>query len=196
MKYVYDLRKEIPNNDFEYVYSPKARREATFEERADDGALKIDYCNAIGDFDYLTMLSKKSYPDGTLVSLKCRLYGRAAPLIVFTDEVGTGVRGRAEYKLHYEAVLYAGGINIWHILPCPENPPRNIKSTKLAHTDGSLADGVEYTLTAVIKDGRMVAESGGIRAEAHHPDMPKSFRVGFTACEGVCELIEFTIEDP
>lgn len=152
MKRVYDLTGDGWRADFDYVYGPQARREVTFTERAEDGALVNAYCEAINGYDYISALSKERVTLPVTLTLKCRFQNTGAPLIVFSDNITTRPSGAPEYALHFEAVAYAGGCNIWRVVPKAERPEWPVASTKLYALKNPIPEGEMTEITLRIAE--------------------------------------------
>jgi hypothetical protein len=98
------------------------------------------------------------------------------------------------YQLHFEAVAYEGGYNVWHILPFPERTERPIKPTKILFEQFSIPNNKEIELSVTFGDKSIEVELEGVKSSVTCEDFPESFHVGFTACEGICIFSEFSLE--
>ncbi|MBQ7901934.1 MAG: hypothetical protein IJ365_08250 [Clostridia bacterium] len=179
-------------NDFMYVYSPVCKAYKEFIQL--DNCIANSYNEQIGDWDYISIVTKQKYTAGTKVSTKCSFDKFGAPLIVFTNDIRS-VDGRNEYVLHFEAVAYENGFNVWHIVPWPERTERPIKPTKICFEDFKVEDGSVVDLAVEFKQKVISVTVNGVTAEVANDDMPDSFHVGITACEGVNKFYDLIIED-
>lgn len=177
-------------DEFEYVYSPVCK---TFNEfiQEDDHIrnLAID-----GDFEYISMISKARYTAGTKIYLKCSFDTFGAPIIVLTDDIfSDGERKR--YGLHFEVVAYENGFNVWRIVPAPEKIERPINAVKILAEQFEIKDDSIAEITLKVEEKRFIIDVNGVKGIVEHEDIPESFLVGFTACEGINRLYEFSIEE-
>ena len=191
---VYNFKDDNWENDFFYAYSPQTKEVAKFR-RTDSGALTMGYNESIGNYDYISALTSKKYKSGTVIRAKCTFTGEGAPLLVFTNELVGGEDGEIRYGVHYEVVAYAGGMNVWHIVPCPEDEKRHIKPTKIHAERFEIAEGAPVEITVKIGRGEITAEVNGHAVTVAHGDIPSEFYVGFTGCEGDCAFTEFSVEE-
>lgn len=56
--------------------------------------------------------------------------------------------------------------------------------------DDSIAE-----ITLKVEEKRFIIDVNGVKGIVEHEDIPESFPVGFTACEGINRLYEFSIEE-
>ena len=193
MKTTYNLTSDAWRDDFFYVWGPQATTRQTFENRAADLWLRNGEC--AGGFDYISALSKNKYTVGAEASVLCRFYGTGAPLIVLTDDIISSADGTPMYRLHFEVVVYKGGINVWRIVPRPETPSWPVASTKLLAIKREIEDGAEHTLSVRVGRGKLDISLGNEHYSVECDELPDIFHIGFTACEGICEFGEFSIEE-
>ena len=195
MKKIYDLKKDSWREDFFYAYGPQAKdTERTFTDRDSSGALIGDFDEKINGYDYISAITKEKLPASVTATVKCTYRNTGAPLIVFSDDFakdGDALR----YVLHYEVVAYKGGCNIWKVIPRPETPEWPVKSTKIAFAQFPIAEDEEIVIRARIEGKTIFASVNGNDLTITEDDIPESFHIGFTACEGFCSFSEFSIED-
>lgn len=197
-----DIQNALFEKDFYYAYSPHTLEKKAFapaEKRSfTDGeyfCLDNKFNENINGFDYISLLSRKKYTAGTKVRIKCAFKGYGAPLIVFTDDI-TDEGDFVRYGLHFEAVIHKGGVNMWHIIPFPENTARPIKSTNILSARFPLTENTLIEMTLCFGKKTVTVMTCGKSFEVSNEDFPESFHVGFTACEGYCAFTEFDTEEP
>ena len=179
-------------SDFIYARSPHTRANVKYKE-SPDGILRSEYNPEINEEDYISVISKKTYGEGTEIKARCSFSGTGAPCLVFTNELGEG-DDFPEYALHFEVCIYAGGVNVWHIIPFPERTHRPIKPTKIYFEEWDVCqDGVDCTVKFGKKSITVYIE--GREFTVTHEDFPETFRVGFTSCEGPCAFHSFSVSD-
>lgn len=188
----YDFCGSI-SEELRYVYSPicKVWKEFTVEE---DGICN-SFCSEIENWEYISLLTKEKFGGGTVVTTTCSFEHFGAPLIVLTDDIFQGENGMPTYGLHFEAVLYENGINIWRIVP-NLGAPRPITTKKIACLEFPVEANTMHTLTVRIDAGRITATVGEKTVSVAHDEIPKRFHVGITACEGKNKFRELMIEEP
>lgn len=185
--------KEIDLSDFDYAYSPHAIGRNRF--------MMYNDCVAnfepekVEDFSYVSIITKKKYGIGVKATAKCAFEKIGAPLIVFTDDMTDEDGGTKLYGLHFEVVAYEGGCNVWHVVPNPENTARPIKSTKIGFAEFEIQPDELITISVEFMKGKIAVDINGNSFEVENSDIPESFNVGVTACEGPNKFYEFTIEE-
>ena len=194
MKKIYNLLGEEWRSDFFYAYGPQAKSQKKFTERNANGALYAGYNEDIKDNDYISAITLKKYPANVEATVRCTYRGTGAPLIVFSDDLvpeGDILR----YRLHFEAVAYSGGCNVWHIVPRPENKEWPVKSTKIAFEKFPIREDEEIEMTVRIVGKTLTVSLCGKEFSVEDPEFPENFHIGFTACEGECSFSRFTVEE-
>lgn len=177
-------------DDFEYIYSPICKTFGKFIEEDDH----IRNFATDGDFEYISMISKARYKTGATIYLKCSFDSYGAPIIALTDDI-TDDGHVKRYGLHFEVVAYEDGFNVWRIVPAPEKIERPIKTAKILAEHFKIEDGATCEITLKVEEKRFVIDVNGVKGVIEHEDIPENFHVGFTACEGINRLYEFSIEE-
>ena len=179
-------------SDFVYARAPHTKANVKYAD-AVDGILKNEHNPVIGEYDYISLISKEVYGEGTEIKTRCSFSGTGAPCLVFTGELGEGEEF-PEYGLHFEVCIYAGGVNVWHIIPFPERAERPIKPTRIYFESWQVnGEGVDCTVKFGKKSITVCIE--GREFTVAHPDFPEKFRVGFTSCEGPCAFHSFSVSN-
>ena len=187
----YELCKTV-SDDFMYVYSPICKEYKKFI--TEDDCIRNSYNEGLQDWDYISIVTKEKYSAGTTVTTKCSFDKFGAPLIVFTDDIFEDEKGIPTYGHHYEIVAYEEGINIWSIVPWPDRVERPIKPTKIAFLQFPVEADTLLDLEVIIEKGKITAKMCGQVVEVEDSEIPESFHVGITACEGVNKFTELTID--
>lgn len=178
-------------SDYIYARAPHTRANARYDGTV-NGALENKHNESIGEHDYISLISKDKYTEGTEVDISCYFEGTGAPCIVFTDEL-VECGEMPEYRLHFEVCIYKGGVNVWHILHNPERVHRPIKPTRIYFEEWEVnKDGVDCRVKFGSKSITVFIE--GREFTVTHEDFPETFRVGFTACEGPCGFRAFSVK--
>jgi len=188
----YNFSKDCWNkDDFMYVYSPNCKAFKKFCEESD--CIKNEFNNEIDDYDYLSIVTKEKYSEGVKITTVCSFDSFGAPLIVLSDDI-TEKDNRLEYILHFEAVAYENGCNIWHIVPWPERVERPIKPTKIAFDEFKIEDGSKIELSLEVQHKKFIVTVNGHKTEVENDDIPQNFHVGITACEGINRFYSLKLE--
>jgi len=192
MKKIYEFRRNSWNtNDFMYVYSPICKEYVEFIQ--EDECISNSFNSRINDYDYISMVTKEKYPKGTKISTRCSFDKYGAPLVVLTDSIDE-TDGKKIYNLHFEFVAYENGFNVWRIVPFPERRERPINPTKICRTLFKIKDDSSIDLEVEVKEKSFLVTVNGIGSEIWTDEIPESFHVGITACEGTNRFYSLTIE--
>ena len=184
---------KAPEAEYYYAHAPHSKYKVkyTLTER---GTLENEYNPALGDHDYISLLSREKYSAGTEIRAKFRFTGIGAPCLVFTDDVDEHEEFPV-YGLHFEVCVWQGGVNVWRVIPWPPRVERPIKPTKLYFEEYKIPEEeIECTVTFGKKSITVITQGREFTVE--NDEFPDTFRLGFTACEGYCEFIEFTVKTP
>ena len=140
---------------------------------------------------YSAMVWKEKFPLGTTVSTTTGWDWRMAPLLVVAPELGVGKDGKtAEFREHWEIVVYDQGLNVWHHYWSPEKGPSHVKAASLQLPDRErFKPNVKHELVVTVaknKKGRkeMVVSCGGYQLQYVDDTLPDSFYAGVLGCEG------------
>ena len=180
------------NEDFFYVLSLITKSNTVF--RAERDCIANSYNDQLGEWDYISILTKEKYPQGTTFSTRCSFESYGAPLLVFSDDITRAENGRNYYGLHFEIVAYEQGCNVWKITPdqhAPNDLP--IRMDRIGFLEFPISDGSIIDLSVQVKDGAIHVRINGREFSVTDPDLPQTFHVGLTACEGVNRFYDFQI---
>ena len=176
--------------DFFYAVAPHTKARVKFGEMK-NAALENEYNEAIGDYDYISVISREKFTEGAELEIDCYFEGMGAPCIVFTDDVEE--KDFSVYGIHFEVCIYKDGVNVWHIVPCPERVERPIRPTKIYFEEWKVNEkGVHCSVKFGKKSITVSIE--GRTFTVTNEDFPEKFRVGFTACEGLCGFTDFKVK--
>ncbi len=192
MKKIYDLKKQEWKEDMLHVHCPQSKAYVPLIE--DENGVGCGINPELGDYDYTTMISKKKYETGVTLSAKFTFHGVAAPLLVISEDINTE-REIPLLELFFEVVAWRNGCNIWRLDHLPENKERPYRATKLLCNRFSAKEAVEHEMIAKFSGKTIEVWFAGQNFVLYNSDLPDSFHVGFTACEGDCRFTEFTIEN-
>lgn len=191
MKKIYDLMKKEWKDDMMHVHCPQSKAYVPMIE--DERGVGSGMNAELGDYDYITMISKEKYSGDVTISARFTFWGIAAPLLVISEDINT--KGTIPMlDLFFEVVAWRNGCNIWRLDSVPENKVRPFKSTKLLCNRFSVAEDTEHEMTVKISGKTIEVWYAGQNFVLYNPDLPESFHVGFTACEGDCRFTEFAIK--
>ena len=178
--------------DFFYVSSLITKSNTVF--RTEKNCIANSYNEQLGEWDYISILTKEKYPQGTILSTKCLVESYGAPLIVFSDDITCAEDGRNYYGVHFEIVAYEQGCNVWKITP-DEHAPNDlpIRMDRIGFLEFPIEGGSIIDLSVWVSGGAIHVRINGNEFSVADPDLPQTFHVGLTACEGVNRFYDFQI---
>lgn len=190
-KYVFE-NKGWNTDDFMYVVAPHSKEYKEFTQEAD--YIKNNFNENINEFEYISLVTKEKFSSGTKVHTKCSFEKYGAPLIVITDDISPNKDGINQYGLHFEIVTYEEGCQVWHIVPYPPRVEKPIKPTLIGKSLFRIEENSEIDIEVLIEKKKLLITINGRRLDVEHPELPDTFHVGITACEGVNNFYEFDVE--
>ncbi len=193
MKKFYDLKFGLNKSDFFYCYGPHAETNKEFIQETD--CVRNSFNPDIDYYDYISVITKEKFGVGTKLTTECDFEKFGAPLIVISDDITTDSEGVKRYGLHFEVVAYVSGFNVWHIVPDPANTERPIAPTLVAEGRFPIEEGSRVTLSVEVAENALIIDVNGNKSFVEHHDIPKTFHIGITACEGVNRFYSITVED-
>lgn len=185
----YNFEKGQWNPDeFRYVYSSRFTPTPLMKQEEDCIVNGIDA--STGEFDYVSMVTEKKYTTGVRLETSCSFEAYGAPLIVLSDDFYKGENGAWYFGVHYEIVLYEGGINVWRL-----NLNKDVmKWENLMRLKFPVTPKEVHTLKVQVLDKALDIETEGAHVILRVDDLPTEFRAGITACEGINRFYTYSIE--
>ena len=140
---------------------------------------------------YTSMLHNQTFRGNVTIKATMSFDYCMAPLIVIAPKLGQDTSGRAEYREHFEIVLFNKGVNVWHHVYKDGKPSWK----KAAYARFSLEPKTPYTLE-VRKKGKQLDISVAGHVFGYLDDsLPDEFRVGLTGCEGINRFYSFEVSN-
>jgi len=133
---------------------------------------------------YCSLLCKEQLNAPAHIECVCAFERFGAPLIVFTDDLIQTDDGFPAYGHHFEVVAFEEGINIWDL----NGTAQPILAGKMRFP---VKAGQFIELSVRVEPGSLTVSLGGETETFAIPNLPASFRAGFTACEGVNRFYSF-----
>lgn len=164
--------------------------------RQEDDCISSGFNQKIERYDYIGIGMPEPVSGDCTVTARCAFENHGAPMIDLVDSVHTDSEGRRINDAHYEIVVYGNGCNIWRVLPeeNPELSERPFSVLKVAREEFSIPDNTVVELEVRMKGKRLYVRVNDYRFEADVPDIPDTYFVGATLCEGDARLYELSIE--
>jgi len=178
-------------DDFFFCYSPRWKSRKEFLQEKDC----ITNNHDDGKAHYISILTKKKYKTGVRLRAKCSFQAFGAPLIVISDDVNLNENGEMQYGLHFEAVAWFKGLNVWRVISCPERVERPVHSTLIGSDSFTIENDAICEIDVTVCEKELRVGIDGRYITVSHNEIPESFHVGITACEGFNRFYEFIIEE-
>ena len=189
-------------NDWMFVKSPRLdylgswiQKELYIENRTPSDANSSDLLGARAGETYTSMLLKQQFTGSITISSTMEFTDQMAPLIVIASEPGKDKKGRAEYREHFEVVIFDKGVNVWHHYFKDGQPSWK----KSAYSNFSLKPNIKYNVKVKIdptQEGKVFSVAIGDHEFGYLDDsLPDKYYVGITGCEGINHFYDFTVEN-
>ena len=189
MTHTYKFNDNKWKEDFVYAVGPHTKDRVKYIE--ENGILRNEYNEKIGDHDYISVISKKAYAPGTTVKAVCTFSGTGAPCFVFANDIAWDDEF-SMYGLHFEVCVYVGGVNVWRIEPWPERVERPIRTKKIHFVEWA-PNTTELECIIKFGDKKITVSVEDKTFDVEWDEFPNPMHLGFTACEGPCTFHEFTV---
>ncbi len=167
----------------------------------EDTCISGDFNPSIGDFDYIGLCMVEPVEGDHTITARCAFTAAGAPLLVLADSTTIDAAGHRRFGPMYEIVAYAGGCNVWRILPDfdPADPERGYTVRSITQQAFPVADITSPALTEVELEIRVVGKTLHIRQDDYVftvdvPDLPDTYYVGLTLCEGYNRFYSLSVD--
>ena len=142
-------------------------------------------------FDNISLLSRKTYSAGAKATLRCSFEDRGCPEIIIAENMEMCEDGAMRYGECFEMVLYRNGINIWR------HYRENGKCSyyKRLAVEYPVAENQIHEMTLQVIPPRLIFTLDGQQTMLRVDDLPQSFHMGLTGCEGIARLYSLKIEE-
>ncbi len=153
-------------------------------------ASRQDLLSARAAETYTSMVLKEKVAGAATITSTMSFDDQMAPLIVLADSLGDDGNGRREYRSHTEIVLFDGGINIW------QHHYRDGKPSwvRLAWSSFRLKPGIRHQVKVTVAGKQIEVTAAGHTIGCTNPDLPESYYVGITGCEGKNRFYDFSVK--
>ncbi len=141
-------------------------------------------------FDNISLITKEKYGAGVKATLRCAFEDIGCPEIIIVPNVEACEDGETRYGACFEIVLWKNGINVW----------RHFRDDGRCHWHlrlGNEFDVTEndiHTLTVAVEENYLSVDVDGRSFRLRVEDLPESFHIGVTGCEGIVRLYDYTVE--
>lgn len=170
-------------------------RDCTAVLRQEDDCIVNSMNESVGDYDYIGISMTEPITGDCRITAQCSFEKFGAPLIVLADEIRTEGNVR-RYGAMYEIVAYEGGCNVWRILPEPDPavPGQDFTVRSILKASFPVEAGSLVTLSVRLCGRRAHVSLNGYAFAVDLPDLPASYFVGITACEGIDRFYALTVD--
>ena len=142
-------------------------------------------------FDNISLITPKTYTPGVTVTARCGFEGLGCPEIILVPEPEICPDGATRYGACFEIVLYKNGINVWRHYR--ENGECSwVQRLGVAYP---VAENEIHTLKLQVEKDQFIIWLNGQKNILHTEDIPETFHIGLTACEGIARLYDLKIEE-
>lgn len=168
------------------------QQDGYIENQTPEGASKKDMLGPRAAETYTSMVYRQKVSGNVDIASTMVFEDRMAPLIVLAPELGENTTGHPEYREHWEVVLFDKGINVWHHTYRDGKPAWR----KAAYASFQLKPATNYRLVVRVRRsprGPMLTMAvDGHEFGYVEDNLPESFYVGITGCEGRNRFYDFS----
>jgi len=168
--------------------------------RCPEGASAEDVFTKHNDGVYAALVHKTRFSLGATVAATMAWDWRMAPLVVIAPELGADAQGRAEFREHWEIVLFDDGVNVWHHF-YRDGRQSWIKAAGLKLPPAlKFKANDRHTMSVRVerkKNGHkaMIVTVEGYVLEYVDDALPETFLAGLVACEGRNFFYDFKVTE-
>lgn len=144
---------------------------------------------------YTSMMLNRTFEGDTTTACTMDFDYRMAPGLIIAEEPVKTEAG-TEYRNHYEIILFDRGINVWHHY-FADGKQKWVKKAFL--TTGFKANTPYELIVKMQFTGRgpqMILQVGDHIFGFHDANIPKRYRVGIVASEGINRFYNFKVSAP
>ena len=144
-----------------------------------------------GGFEYMGLITDKTYSAGTRLSARMSFENLAAPMLLISFKNEIDEQGALRVLDYYEIVVWRNGMNVWRHFTKDRVPSHYLA----LGASFPLAEGEIHIVTAELRAGRMLLDVDGHALDLYTPDLPERVNLGYAACEGICRLYDMRIDE-
>lgn len=185
----YDFSKENWHGEgLVTAYSFRFTETPEFTQKEDCIATCVNPSHREG-FDNISLLTREQYSGDMDMTLTCAFEDWGCPEIIIVPEMEHCDDGALRYGPCFEVVLYKNGINVW----------RHFRDGGKCHWHKRLGTVFPVTQNEIhvlhvqVRDKTLLIQVDDQKIELRVEDLPETFHVGLTACEGIVRLYEMAI---
>ncbi len=142
------------------------------------------------DYDYASLLAPGEYTPGARLAVRCTFEERGAPMLLLSDRNEKDENGILRTLDYYEIVIWKNGLNVWR----HRTENRNNTYYLALGAFFPIEQDRVHDLSVFLRRDRMLVDVDGKKMNLYVHDMPPRLRLGYSACEGRCRLIEMEIK--
>ena len=151
---------------------------------------KNDTEDGVMGYDYITVMSKETYGQGTKITSEVLFEEYGAPLLTISKDLDVAEDGTLHFGTYYEVVLWENGINVWEMYM--ENG--EVKWHLVLGNEFKVEKNTRHTFTVELQDKRLKVTAGEHCFTVRAENLPRQAHIGIAACENINRIYSMTIE--
>ena len=175
--------------EFTTCYSFRFTETPRFTQEADHIRTAVNPEHREG-FDNISLLTRDTYTAGVTATLHCAFEGLGCPEIILAEKMETCEDGAVRYGACFETVLWKNGINVWRHY---REEGRCFWHLRMG-LEYPVEEGKIHELRVQVLEQTLVIWLDGQKTTLRTEDLPKSFHMGLTGCEGIVRLYDWKVE--
>ena len=175
--------------EFTTCYSFRFTETPRFTQEADHIRTAVNPDHREG-FDNISLLTRETYTAGVTATIHCAFEGVGCPEIILAEEMEECEDGAIRYGACFETVLWRNGINVWRHY---REEGRCFWHLRMG-LEYPVAESKIHELRVQVLEQDLVIWLDGQKTTLHTEDLPKTFHMGLTGCEGIARIYDWKVE--
>lgn len=173
------------------AYSFRFTERPEFLQMADHITTAVNSGHREG-FDNISLLSREKYERGVKATLRCAFDGLGCPEIILVEKTEDCADSAVRYGACFEVVLWKNGVNVWrHYM---DEADHRCYWHKRLGLSLPVTEGDVHELQVEVIRNYIVFSIDGVGVKLRTEDLPDTFHIGVTACEGIVRLYDLAID--
>lgn len=141
-------------------------------------------------YDNISLLTKEKYTAGATGTIHCGFEGLGCPEIIIAEKMEACEDGAMRYGACFEIVLWKNGINVWRHYREEGKCSWHLRMG----LEYPVAENAIHELRVKVEKDALVIWLNGQKTTLRTEDLPETFHMGLTACEGIAKIYDWTVE--
>ncbi len=174
---------------FTQCYTHRYQETPDFTQLDDAIASSVNPAHKEG-YDNISLLTQEKWQAGVCAEIECSFEGLGCPEIILVPQTDLCEDGAVRYGACFEVVLWKNGFNVWRHY---REDGRCFWHKRLGLTF-PVTENERHTLRVEVKESYLTITVDGFATALRVDDIPESFHIGITVCEGIARIHSLSVE--